>query len=269
MNDRRAYDVDPHVAEIYDQVETGLDDVTLLRRLIGQGKRRIFEPFFGTGRIAIPLAEDGHDIVGMERAEPMLDRARRMMERRPEEVRERIRMSRGDVLETPWPEGFDLVLLGGNCFYELHDLAEQERCIALASCSLRPGGFVYVDNDHMEGDLDPAWRRPPGKPRRAFPSGICADKTKVDGTTETLEYDVAGRTVRYRRTATVLSPDGGVTRYVWEEVCHPPGTVEVKGWLESHGFEIERHFGDRRGSPYRDDSPRSIFWARKQGDAKR
>ena len=52
-----------------------------------------------------------------------------------------------------WPDGFDLVVLGGNCFYELANIEEQEGCIrAAASCS-QTRGFLFLDNDHMEGDL--------------------------------------------------------------------------------------------------------------------
>ena len=50
------YDVDAHVAEIYDQLETKTADVDLIRRLVGPGNRlRILEPFCGTGRVLIPL----------------------------------------------------------------------------------------------------------------------------------------------------------------------------------------------------------------------
>ena len=61
------YDLDPHVAEIYDQVETETDDIELIRTLItGKGVLRILEPFCGTGRILIPLALDGQEIVGLD-----------------------------------------------------------------------------------------------------------------------------------------------------------------------------------------------------------
>ena len=43
---------------------------------------------------------------------------------------------------------------------------EQEGCLISAAAALNPGGYVYVDNDHMEGELDAAWREPvPGLPR--------------------------------------------------------------------------------------------------------
>ena len=72
-----SYEADPHIAEIYDAHETKTDDVELIRRLIAdRGNLRILEPFCGTGRICIPLVEDGHAIVGLDQSEHMLDRAR-------------------------------------------------------------------------------------------------------------------------------------------------------------------------------------------------
>jgi SAM-dependent methyltransferase len=71
------YDIEPHIAEIYDQSETYTDDVKLIRKLInGRGPLRILEPFCGTGRILIPLALDGHETVGLDQAKGMLSRAR-------------------------------------------------------------------------------------------------------------------------------------------------------------------------------------------------
>ena len=76
INRTNTYSLDAHVAEIYDGVETQTDDVKLIRRLIaGRGRLRILEPFCGTGRILIPLASDGHEIVGFDQSAPMLDRA--------------------------------------------------------------------------------------------------------------------------------------------------------------------------------------------------
>ena len=61
------YDViDKYIAEIYDQQETQCDDVNLLLSLIGNRPCKILEPFCGHGRILLPLAQAGHEIVGLD-----------------------------------------------------------------------------------------------------------------------------------------------------------------------------------------------------------
>ena len=77
VNRTAAYDIDRCIAEIYDKTETQTRDVELIRTLIGSEARlRILEPFCGHGRILIPLACDGHEIVGLDRSKPMLESAR-------------------------------------------------------------------------------------------------------------------------------------------------------------------------------------------------
>ena len=120
VNDTNMYDVDARIAEIYDQVETQTQDVALVRRLIGgRGALRILEPFCGGGRMLIPLAADGHELVGMDQSRVMLDSARAKLADLAADVRRCVRLTRADVTAAPWPDGFDLVLLGANCFYEL------------------------------------------------------------------------------------------------------------------------------------------------------
>ncbi len=259
-----SYDADPHIAESFDQIETQTDDIALLRRLIGKtGPWNIFEPFCGSGRIFIPLAADGHTLVGLDLAQTMLDRARAKMAQLPAEVQRRITLICGDATAADWPGGFDLVLLGGNCFYELGCARQQEGCIASAARALKPGGYVYVDNDHMEGPLLDSWQRP-GKGVTPFPGGLCGDGTRMQGTSETIWTDPAARIWLARRGTTAVRLNGTSETYEWIQWKHPVSTDEVAGWLAKHGFAVERLFGDRKGNPYTPQSPRAIFWARKK-----
>jgi SAM-dependent methyltransferase len=261
-NATNMYDVEPHIAEIYDQIETYTDDIELIRRLIGErGPLRILEPFCGTGRILTPLALDGHALVGLDQAQGMLARARVKIALLPAEVQARITLSEADVTSAEWPQSFDLVILGGNCFYELATPQEQEKCIISAAASLHPGGYVYVDNSHMEGDLDESWRSPGVS--QGFPMGTCADGTRVASTKETIWYDVPHRLVRFRRGTTVTLPDGNTIRKEYVQQKHPVSTVEVQMWLEAHGFLVEQMYGDRAGNPYTEAADRAIFWARR------
>jgi SAM-dependent methyltransferase len=257
------YDVEPHVAEIYDQSETYTDDVKLIRKLInGRGPLRILEPFCGAGRILIPLALDSHEIVGLDQAKGMLARARTKIGQLPKDVQRRITLAEADVTREAWPQGFDLVILGGNCFYELATSEEQKGCIVSAAVSLDPCGCVYVDNDHMEGDLDESWCEPGVS--QGFPTGVCADGSRVESTSETVWYDGPRRLVRFRRRTQVTLPDGSVVEKEYVQQKHPVSTVEVQTWLEAHGFVVEQLYGDRAGNPYTEASKRAIFWARKR-----
>ncbi len=267
QNTVNPYNVDTHVAEAYDLYETETDDVELIRRLIGgQTSLRILEPFTGTGRILLPLALDGHTVTGIDQAHNMIEQARKKTALLAEDVQKRITLMEADVICQDWPGfpgGFDLVILGGNCFYELATPQEQEQCIWLAAAALKPGGRLYIDNDHMEGDLDPSWQDI-GMPKKIGVHGDCADGSRVDSFMETIWFDASRRLVRFRRRTEVSSPEGKkvVREYIQQK--HPVSTGEVRAWLEQTELVIEHLFGDRQGTPYTDHAERAIFWAIKK-----
>jgi len=261
QNKTNMYDIEPHVAEIYDQQENYTDDITLIQNLIGKRKSlRILEPFCGTGRILIPLACDGHELVGFDQAQAMLDCAQEKLNQLPDEVNARVNITQADVLAEEWPREFDLVILGGNCLYELAAEEEQESCIAHASASLRPGGYIFLDNNHMEGPLYESWQRL-DTDDKAFPTGLCQDGTVIQTSRKRIWYDIPQRLVRYHRRTVVTFPDGRQKIGEYLIQCHPPSRAEMQTWLEKNGFTIEQLYGGRDASPYEDTSNRAIFWA--------
>ncbi|MFH1571771.1 MAG: hypothetical protein ABIL09_27525, partial [Gemmatimonadota bacterium] len=145
--------------------------------------------------------------------------------------------------------------------YELATPGEQAACSAAARRSLRDGGFLYLDTNHMDGPLDPAWHRP-GVSQGGFPSGVCAAGTVLAGTTEVIWFSAEERLVRFRRTVVVRFPDGTTRRREWIEQKHPPSTAEMLGWLAGCGFRVEHLWGDRARSPYSPASGRAVIWAR-------
>ena len=263
-NKTNMYDLEPHIAEIYDQVETYSDDVELIRKLIDdRGSLQILEPFCGTGRILIPLALDGHEIVGFDQAKGMLDSALSKVRQLPEQVQNRISLHEADVIADEWPTGFDLVVLGGNCFYELATPEEQEQCIVSAATSLSPGGYIYLDNNHMEGTLHETWQQLDVH-ENAFPTGTCTDGTYIQARRTRIWFDITRRLVRYRRSMTITFQDGSTKTEEYLVQCHPPSKVEMQTWLESHGFTVNQVYGNRAGNLYNEESPRAIFWAEKK-----
>ena len=263
VNPVNPFDIDPHVAEIYDRVEYSTEDVAFVSRLIATlGPLRVLEPFCGTGRVLLPLAEAGHTVTGLDSSRAMLDRARRKLGGLPEEARRRVNLVEMDATcWGDWPTGFDLVILGGNGLYELATPEEQEGCIAAAAASLVRGGHLYLDSDHMEGVLDSNWRLA-GEVRGAL-TGPCADGTYVENTLETTWYDAQRRLVQFRRRTYISPPQGQPTLSEYTQQKHPVSRLEVQSWLEQHGLTVEGLYGDRSGGPYTEAGGRMIFWARK------
>jgi SAM-dependent methyltransferase len=260
------YDIDSHIAEIYDQIETETEDVDFIIKLIKEEVKtkeiKILEPFCGTGRILIPLAEKGYKLVGIEQSKGMLNRAIMKAEKLPEKIRDRITFINSDVIGFKWPDNCDLVLLGGNCFNELATPAEQENCIFSAWNALKKGGYLYVENDNMEGELAEYWYTPKIQ-KNQFPTGICSDESRLETTTETIEIDKVKRIWKARREITIYSPEGSKTKKSHKVQCHPIDAFEVKKWLEKYNFEIIKMYSTTQGDIYYPKCKRIIFWAKK------
>lgn len=261
MSSSKIYDIETYIAEIYDQIENNMNDVNLIKKHIDNRKMNILEPFCGTGRISLPLANDGNKIVGIDNAKGMLDWYRKKLNN-TNIPSENVHLIQRNVLIDEWPKGFDLVILGGNCFYELASQQEQETCIGKAYKSLKVGGYIYVDNNHMEGDLDHSWQEN-GIVRKSL-CGIAQDGSIVETTRKTIWYDVKERLIKFERRALITKKSGEIIESTYIQQKHPISTYEVQYWLEKHGFEIIKMYGDRNGEVYSDDSPRAIFWARKK-----
>jgi len=263
INQHNLYDFDNHIAEIYDMQENNTQDVEFLRILLrGKKKLDILEPFCGTGRFVILLAPDGHSILGIDQSQTMLQLAQKKIKALPDDVQKRIHLQCADVTVETWPTGYDLVILGFNCFYELASAEEQEYCIWQASRTCKPGGFLYVDNDHMEGELDAAWQDMDHK--YVYLSGTCEDGYQVKNTRKTVWFDVQQRLARFERRYQITSPAGITTEYQFTQQKHPVSKVEVQTWLEKYGFEVLGLHGDHLANPYNDHSLKAIFWARKR-----
>lgn len=236
---------DRYIVEIYDRTETQRDDVALVKSLVGNRPAKILEPFCGNGRILIPLAEAGYEIMGMDVSDQFLRSLDERIRRLPDEVQACASFRKSDVIADEWPTGFDVVILGANCFYELATPEEQEHCIEAAAGALVSGGFLYLDNNHMEGELDPSWRQT-GIKVNAWPTGICSDGTQVKGTAKGLWFDASKRLVRSQRTVEIITPDGKTEKREWIQQKHPPSTAEMRCWLQKYGFEIEYLWGRQK-----------------------
>jgi SAM-dependent methyltransferase len=252
---------DPLLAELYDQAITESDDVEMIRRLIaGMGPLNILECFCGTGRILAPLACDGHAVTGIELAAGMLARARAKLERPGADVRDRATLRVADVLAGGWGGGYDLVIIGANAFYELPSPEQQARCIGHAAAALKPGGWLFVDNDDYKCD----WGAGPFGSARVVFEGTGSDGTFGRFTMKNVSFDADRDVLAMERIWTKRRPDGAevVRRYLGHK--HPVSAAEVRGWLGQYGFEVLNVYGDRSGAPYTSSSRRAIFWAMKR-----
>ena len=131
-------------ADMYDQHETGTEDVDFLLSVIGQAPKRILEVCCGSGRILVPLAKAGHNVSGFDADEYMLAKIPPKAE-----GLDNIQWRVSDAVYDDWGADFDIVVLAGNILYNIvshMDYAKaQELFIQKAAAALKPGGHIYID----------------------------------------------------------------------------------------------------------------------------
>jgi len=131
-------------ADAYDELYQDKDylaECDLIEHVIkmygGGSGRRILDLGCGTGGHAVPLAQRGYEVVGVDRSPDML--------RRAEERSTTARFELGDVASVDLSETFDVVLMMFAVLgYQVGNAAAQA-ALATARRHLRPGGLFFCD----------------------------------------------------------------------------------------------------------------------------
>ncbi|TMC78129.1 MAG: class I SAM-dependent methyltransferase [Chloroflexi bacterium] len=198
----------------------------------------ILELGCGTGRIAVPIAQDGHHVVGLDRSAAMLERA----ERRARRASLDVRWVEGDMRAFSFNEAFALIFVAANSFLMLGP-DDRWACLARVREHLAPRGRVAIDVFQpdpevvvgLDGGVVDEWERVDpegGRVVRKFSSS----RANVDGVTQRIWYDET-------------ADDGAVRRISGTTTLHYLYRREVDLLFAEAGFTIETLHGDYDGNP--------------------
>lgn len=205
-----------------------VDDVRYYRAL-AQGRGRVLEYGVGSGRIAIPLARDGVEVVGVDLAAPMLEALRVRLRDEPTEVQARVRALEGDMRAWRSDARFELVTCPFNGVAHLHTRDDFARFFARVREHLAPGGLFAFD----------AWIPDPQllrggvveSPRFRHPE--TAEDVILR---ETFAYEALTQRLEVRIEITPVGrPEGRQVRTLTQRQLFPEETLAL---LEAHGFEV-------------------------------
>lgn len=215
-------------------------DVAFWNRLAAAADGPVLELGTGTGRVALPIAKSGTSLVGIDRSEAMLARARTKTSRGSSGGR--LQLVRGDIRHLPFPaHHFSLVMAPYGILQSL--VRERDLIATLTSVArvLRPGGRFGVD---LVPDL-PSWSEYRG---RKTLSGIMDGGVRVS-LVESVRQDRAKKlTIFQQRYQTARGRDRRECRFTltFRTLTVPQMTRR----LEKAGFHIDGVLGDYRGGPW-------------------
>jgi SAM-dependent methyltransferase len=252
---------DPYaeLPDLYDLEHAGFsDDIDLYLRLAEVVGDPILEVGCGTGRLLAPLAAAGHRITGIDRSEPMLDRARATMQMHGGSLLQRVSLSEGSMTEAECAPGgpFGLVIFSLNGLLHLAATAEQRAALASARRALDPRGMLVIDVLNPTPELlttldgrvqhEGSWRKSDGTVIDRF-SARTHDSAEQRIDTD-LWYDMTDREGRVRRVRS-----GFPMRYLVAS--------ELALLLEVSGFVEWKRYGSYDLDPFDERSDRLIVTA--------
>ncbi len=151
MNPSSSERADLYYAQTYDACVSGWPgELDFYRAVAGEARSRsypVLEVACGTGRVAIPLAQDGAQVVGLDRSTAMLEVARVKSA-----VLADIRWVEGDMRSFDLGETFGLAIIPGHSFQNINTPTDQLSCLQSIRRHLVPGGVLVVHLDHPELD---------------------------------------------------------------------------------------------------------------------
>jgi cyclopropane fatty-acyl-phospholipid synthase-like methyltransferase len=107
---------------------------------------RMLDLACGWGRIALPLAQRGYRVTGLDLSEAFVDRARRDAQAAGLDIDFR----RGDMREIPFAGKFDAVIMMWSAFGVLESDEEDQEVLHAVARALRPGGRFLIEQASRE-----------------------------------------------------------------------------------------------------------------------
>ena len=222
----------------------------------------VLEIACGTGRVAIRLAQDGVNVVGLDLSPEMIE-----IFTQKSEGLGTARWVEGDMRSFQLEEMFDLALIPGHAFQNLNVPQDQVACLECIKRHLNPGGVLVVHLDHMNVE-NVRWL-----------GELCGEKRGTFETAEQFQHPQTGYLTRTSRAWTYEpSTQTAVVQTIWEEMdangqilnrvergpirLHCVFRFEMEHLLARVGFDIETVYGDFFRHELQDESP-SMIWVAK------
>ena len=128
------------IADAYDDLHGRLDPGPAVRRLIGLANvGRVLELGTGTGRIALPLANEGIEVHGIDASEAMVAKLR------AKPGGDSIPVAFGDFADVDVEGTFALTYVVFNTFFALLTQQDQVQCFGNVAAHLEPGGRFVIE----------------------------------------------------------------------------------------------------------------------------
>src|SRR5262249_14457826 len=230
----------------------GRRDVAFWRHVAARATGPVLELGCGTGRVSVPMARAGVDIVGVDRSAPMLDRARQRVARawrhrasatsdEPSAVNHQPSFVRADIRDLPFASGsFPMVLAPYGILQSLIRPRDLTATLSSVARVIRAGGTFGID---LVPDV-PKWREYRNRVQlRGESNG--ARLTLIESVAQDRRRHLTMFEQRY-----IEQRAGEVREHRFDLTFRTLSVPAMSRQLERAGFSVDALLGDYHGRPW-------------------
>lgn len=244
------YDEYEFVAEFYDSIVPYVSraDVDFYVEMARASTGAVLEVGCGTGRILIPTAKAGFDIVGLDLSTQMLSICREKLALEPEAVQAKVHLVQEDMRQFNLGRKFGLVTTPFRPFQHLTTVEDQLACLACIREHLNDGGKLILDlfNPSLPHLTEEAFLTEYG----SDPEFSMADGRKVVRRERTVSRDPFMQIQDVEFVYYVTHPDGREERLIHRFQMRHLFRFEAEHLLARSGFQVQQVYADYDKSPY-------------------
>jgi SAM-dependent methyltransferase len=264
MTNAGGYETYAFIADLYDHVALYRDrpDIAFFVDWARSQGSPVLELGCGTGRVLIPTARAGVEIVGVDASPHMLDVCRGRLRDEPETVQSRVRLVQADLRRFDLGQAFTLVTIPFRPFQHLLTVPDQLSCLDSIRRHLVDGGRLILDV--FNPSLDALVKRPIGEEFGDEEPFMTPDGRRVIRRHKTVAHDRFNQVNDFELLYYVTHPDGREERLVHSFQLRYGFRFEMEHLLSRAGFIVDHLYAGYDRSEYGSTYPGElVFVARK------
>ncbi|MEF8832844.1 MAG: class I SAM-dependent methyltransferase, partial [Candidatus Thermoplasmatota archaeon] len=226
-------------------------DIPFYKKQVKKYGEPVLELGCGTGRITIPIARNGHEIIGLDLSEKLLKRAKE----KAKKDNLNIDWIKGDMRNFSFDKKFNLIFIPFNTIHHILTLEDMEKVLENVREHLKPEGRFIVE--FFNPDLD-ILNRDPKEEHDVIEYQDPEGRGEVE-ITESTDYE---RAKQLMHLTWVYNLEEKTKEREWTVRVWFPKEAETI--LKYNDFKIEHKYGDFDGSPMMNSSAQQILVCKKR-----
>jgi SAM-dependent methyltransferase len=260
MNLSSGYEEYAFIADLYDYVTPYRErpDVGFFVEVAKGAGSPVLEVGCGTGRVLIPTARAGVEIVGLDLSPHMLTVCRQRLENESEAVQKRVRLVQADMRDFNLGQRFTLATIPFRPFQHLLTVEDQRSCLASIRRHLIDEGTLILDV--FNPSLDSLVNRPIGEEFGEEPEFSTPDGRRITRRHKTIAHDRFSQVNQFELVYEVTHPDGRQEHLVHAFPLRYLFRFEAEHLLARAGFRVEHLYADYDKSAYGSKYPGELLF---------